>query len=564
MKTSTLQDQDFISLYSYEQLNLWFIRLRWIAAFVALVLVYLAVYYYHYLIPETFPYLLGLITLLVIANLIYTFFLRTKRFYQYLREIQIIVDLLFLTFMLHYSGGLENPLSFLYVFHIILSGILLEKQKCYIVVLISFTLYASMALLELYQVIPHYTLDIFPHTGEARHVIHTAHYPLYVWSMIILQFFIMSLTAYFITNIMEQLRLEERHTREERQKLDQVLQSTDAGLVIFNTNLDPIWYNEPVSAWFGDDSDDGESLKHQLKKLVGNMTGEAAKTLRDGQRRVFERERINSNGEQRFYQITLAPLRDKDGQIYQVVGLIQDITEKKIMEAEMIHAAKMVTLGTMSAGIAHEVGNPLASVSTRLHLMSQNPSPEFLQKSISLLQKEITRIERIVRGISQFGRPSKEERSTCDVNQVLLETIELLKYHKLAKHCEIQHELDQHLPPTIAVRDQLKQVFLNIGLNALEAMDGQGTLTIRSEYEKGAIKVHFIDTGKGMDEAIAQKIFQPFFTTKENGSGLGLFIINQIIQAHGGEIQFNSTPDKGSHFVVSLPIRMSRKVRKTA
>ncbi len=564
MEKPPLHNQDFTSQDSYEQLNLWFIRLRWIAALVALVLVYLAIFYYRYLVSSTFPYLLGLIILLILSNVLYLYFLKRRIFYESLREIQIAVDLIFLTLMLHYSGGLENPLSFLYVFHIILSGILLEKRKCYYVVGYSFLLYSGMALAELYHVIPHYTLDIFPHTGEMKHVIHTAHYPLYVWSMIILQFFIMSLTAYFITNIMEQLRREERHTREERQKLDQVLYSTGAGLVIFDEHLEPIWYNEPVMSWFGGQAANGEVLRQQLKRLVGGADGEAAKTFQDGQHRVFEREQVNENGEQRFYQFTLAPLKDQQGRIYQVVALIQDITDKKILEAEMIHAAKMVTLGTMSAGIAHEVGNPLASVSTRLHLMSQNPSPEFMQQSIALLQKEIARIERIVRGISQFGRPSKEERSPCDVNQVLAETIELLKYHKLAKYCNIEHDFDPNLPATVAVRDQLKQVFLNIGLNALEAMDGKGTLTIRSEHEKGTIKIHFIDTGKGMDEATARKIFQPFFTTKENGSGLGLFIIHQIIQAHGGEIAFSSEPQKGSHFVVSLPVRIPRRMRKTA
>ncbi|MDQ7054234.1 MAG: PAS domain-containing protein, partial [candidate division KSB1 bacterium] len=519
MEKTALQNQEFISRYSYERLNHWFIRLRWIAALVALVLIYLSVYYYHYLVPTTFPYLISLVGLLIVSNIVYTYFLNKKIFYSYLREIQIVIDLIFLTLMLHFSGGLENPLSFLYIFHIILSGILLERHKCYIVVLISFALYSGLALAELSHLIPHYTLNIFPHTDEPRQILHTAHYPLYVWSMIILQFFIMSLTAYFITNIMEHLRQEERQTREERQKLDQVLQSTGAGLVIFNTSLEPIWYNEPVSTWFGLNASSKASLKKELQKLLGGTDGEAAQTLKDGQHRVFERERINANGEQRFYQFTLAPLKDREGQIYQVVALIQDITEKKIMEAEMIHAAKMVTLGTMSAGIAHEVGNPLASLSTRLHLMSQNPSPEFLQQSITLLKKEIARIERIVRGISQIGRPSKEERGPCDVNQVLAETIELLKYHKLAKHCKIEYEFDAQMPMTMAIRDQLKQVFLNIGLNALEAMAGKGTLTIRSEYNKGTIRVHFIDTGKGMDETIAKKIFQPFFTTKENGSG---------------------------------------------
>jgi len=562
MSEKTIQYNEFISPYSYEQLNLWFIRLRWITSIAAFILVCLTIHFFRFLDPSTFPYLLGLIGILIISNFTFIWFLRKKIFYNYLREIQIATDLLLLTIMLHYSGGIENPLSFLYVFHIILSGILLERKKCYLVVIISFSLFTTMALTELYDIIPHYTLDIFPHVDQARHTIHAAFYPLYVWSMIALQLFIMALTAYFITNIMGQLRLEERRSREERQKLEQVLHATGAGLVIFDRKLKPIWYNEPVIHWFDLKNLDDRRQKERLQNMVGGSNGEAAQTIKDGQPRVFEREQINPNGEKRYYQFTIAPQSDGKGRIYQVVGLIQDITDKKIIETEMIHAAKMVTLGTMSAGIAHEVGNPLASISTRLHLMSQNPSPEFLRKSISLLQREISRIERIVRGISQFGRPSKEERLPCQINQILAETVELLKYHKLAKNCEIVAQLREQLPTTMADKDHLKQVFLNIGLNALEAMPQGGTLTVRSEFERGLIKIHFIDTGKGMDQITVKKIFQPFFTTKEKGSGLGLFIVNQIIQAHGGELQFSTHPGKGSHFIISLPIRIPRKIPK--
>ncbi len=128
MTAPTLSPNKFTPTRTYEQLNWWFIRLRWIAAAVAFVLAYLNVRHYHYLDEETFPYLLLLIGLLVISNLAYIFFLRRRVFYTYLREIQIATDLILLTLMLHFSGGIENPLSFLYVFHIILSGILLEKR----------------------------------------------------------------------------------------------------------------------------------------------------------------------------------------------------------------------------------------------------------------------------------------------------------------------------------------------------------------------------------------------------------------------------------------------------
>lgn len=252
-----------------QYLNLWFIRLRWIASGVALALVFLTIKVLHYMEEEVLWPLVGLIGLLAITNLVYLYLMRKGRHPDRLKLIQIVWDLFILTLMLHYSGGIENPLSFVYLFHVILSGILLNKKRCYGVVVLAFLLYSSLAMLELNEVVPHYTLDIFPHKiaqtddmmatddqhdehdHHSENGIHAAHYPVYVWSMSLLTLFILLLTAYFITNIMTQLRAEETKSREERQRLEHVLQSTGAGLLILNESLKPIWFNEPAKNWLG-------------------------------------------------------------------------------------------------------------------------------------------------------------------------------------------------------------------------------------------------------------------------------------------------------------------------
>jgi len=419
-------------------LNLWFIRLRWIACVVAIILVVITVKILHYLTDSNFLPLILLIGLLAITNLVYFYFLKREMFINRLKEMQIISDLLILTLMLHYSGGIENPLSFVYLFHVILSGILLERRKSYMVVALAFLLYSSLAICELTNIVPHYTLNIFPHTeseqtvhteeGEHGHpstdheAIHASHYPPYVWSITALNFFMMLLTAYFITTIMERLRSEERRTKEERQRLEHVLQATSAGLVILDRNMEIVWYNEPLKSLLGIKSQENAHLSDTLFNWIDRKEGPAAKTLSDGVMRSVEREKIDENGQKQYFQVTVAPLLDTKGEVYQVVELIQDISEKKILEAEMLHTAKMVTLGTMAAGIAHEVGNPLASISTRLTLLETESDSSFISKSVKLLQREINRIDRIVRGISQFGRSSKEAWGNCNVNQILKET----------------------------------------------------------------------------------------------------------------------------------------------
>jgi len=556
-------------------LNLWYIRLRWIACIVALVLAILTVKYFHYMEVRNLPPLLMLIGILAGTNFVYLYFVRKKILTKYLKEIQIVTDLLILTFMLHFSGGTENPLSFVYLFHVILSGILLEKRKSYMVVALSVLLFTSLAIGELTSLVPHYTLEIFPHkikenlhipnSNEHDHsdteelTLHAAHYPPYVWSMIILNFFIMLLTAFFITNIMEKLRSEELKTNEERQRLEHVLQATHAGLVILNKELDIVWYNEPVKSLLGLETIENFQLLKTTSNGIDEKESPALKTFEDGIIRSIEREKIDANGQKQYFQVTVAPLLDSNGDIYQVVELIQDISDKKILEAEMLHTAKMVTLGTMAAGIAHEVGNPLASISTRLQLLESQRDRSFISQSVKLLQKEISRIERIVKGISQFGRSSKEGWGLSNINQILNETLEIIKYHKAAKSCKIEAKLSPALPNVLGVRDQLKQVFLNLGLNALEAMPNGGSLLINSYAEKGNLIVQFVDEGVGIKKEELDRIFQPFYSTKEKGSGLGLFIVNHFILAHSGRIDVESKPGKGTKITVYLPVHRPQR-----
>lgn len=554
-------------------LNQWFIRLRWIAIAISFILIIIAYSILHYLQEVTFWPLLFSVFILIVTNIIYKILLEKKIFLDHLEKIQIFVDLLILSAMLQFSGGLENPLSFMYLLHIILSGILLSKSDCYKVVIIATLFYSLIALCELYEIFPHYTLSIYPHTAEETientehnleihnheisqdNLIHAAHYPLYVWSMVFLNFFIMILTAYFVTNIMERLRNEEKETIEKYQWLEKVLQATGTGLLILNNNLVPEWMNEPIKKWIDLKEVTIIDAQNKISWILGKNK-EAEKTIKDGITRTIELDKVNNEGQKFFFQITIAPMYNLENKIYQIVELVQDITEKKIIEAEMLHSSKMATVGIMAASIAHEVGNPLSSISTRLKLLESNKDSSFINDSIPLLQREIERIKRIVRGISQFGKPEKDVWSVCNINSIINETVEMLKYHKSSYNCEIKLKLNQNIPNTLGSRDQLKQVFLNLGLNAFESMKDGGKLSIETSNKEGNILIKFEDIGSGMKQEIIDNIFTPFFSTKEQGSGLGLFIVYHIIQAHGGEIKTFSEVNKGSTFIIYLPVQL--------
>jgi len=534
----------------------WFIKMRWLACIVAITLMAVTIHILEFLEKDVFGPLLISILLLAVSNIIYVLLLRRRALIKYLREMQIVSDLFILTIMLHYSGGIENPLFLVYVFHVIISGILLNRRKCYAVVGVAVSFFGLMAFLELFNVIDHYTLAIFPHEVQGEEDAHAAHQLLYVSSVVGLQFILMSLAAYFTTTIMGQLRSEETHARRVGQRLQRVLQASGAGFAILDRRLRSLWLNRQIREWLCLPGKHHDQVSRVLAEWIGGEKGPARRTFNDGCIRVLERHRIDSDGHKRFFQVTVSPLLDDEGHVFQVVELTQDITQQKLLEAEMMHSAKMAALGVMAAGVAHEVGNPLASISTRLSLLKESHEEGFLHESIRLLENEISRIGRILRGVSQLARPGQVAWNTCRINSIVAETLTVLGFDPRAKACRIESHLGRPAPHTIGSRDELFQVFLNLGLNAFEKMEQGGTLTVNTRVVEGEIKVSFADTGEGMSKEVLSKIFTPFFSTKKQGLGLGLYMAHNIIHAHGGEIDVQSKLGAGTVMTVILPVRV--------
>ncbi|KKL51586.1 hypothetical protein LCGC14_2294000 [marine sediment metagenome] len=286
-----------------------------------------------YLVEECFRPLAALVLLLVVANVLFGLLLRHRLLIRWVLELQILVDLLILTGMLHFSGGSENPASFVYVFHVIISGILLTRQRCYTTVVLATGLFGAMVFAEMAGVIQHYTLSVFPHAlGGGEDLMHGAHDLAFTTSAVLVQFILMLLTAYFTTTIMERLRAQEQRASTERQRLQHVVQATGAGLAVLDRDLQPVWLNEQIRQWLDLPADLIGRPSPRLNEWTGGEDGPAAATFGDGKVRVVERV-THAPGE-RHFQVTVAPLRDRDGNIHQVVELALDVTERKRIEAE--------------------------------------------------------------------------------------------------------------------------------------------------------------------------------------------------------------------------------------
>jgi len=227
-------------------------------------------------------------------------------------------------------------------------------------------------------------------------------------------------------------------------------------------------------------------------------------------------------------------------------------------QSQLAHTEKMAAMGTLAAGVAHEVNNPLAGILTCLETMRANPDDGVLRsRYLELIEQGIKRISHTVQTLLDFSRPREMRPEPTSVNHNLQHVAELADYTLRKNSIRVRFELDPGDPVVIADHFQMEQLFLNLVLNASQAMPGGGTLTLRTSRRADRVLVEVIDTGEGIAPEIRDRIFDPFFTTRAvgQGTGLGLAVSYSIVSAHRGSIEVDSVPGHGSTFRVILPSR---------
>jgi two-component system NtrC family sensor kinase len=229
-------------------------------------------------------------------------------------------------------------------------------------------------------------------------------------------------------------------------------------------------------------------------------------------------------------------------------------------QAQLLQSAKLAAVGELAASVAHEINNPLYAARNSLYLVEQDlPIEAPPRQFLSIAQAELGRIARIITRMRDFYRPARKELEPTNLNELLAETIELVQTHLRHGQVQVVSSFCEPLPPMIAHADQLRQVFLNLMLNACDAMQGGGTLTVATmiEANEGSadmLRVNIADTGIGIPDEHMPHLFEPFYTTKPQGTGLGLAISAHIVTQHGGTIMVESEVGVGSTFVIRLPI----------
>jgi signal transduction histidine kinase len=279
-----------------------------------------------------------------------------------------------------------------------------------------------------------------------------------------------------------------------------------------------------------------------------------------GQGNLEEKIDVNTNDEIMILASEFELMRTRLQESYQ--GMEEKIErrtqELQEAQAQISHQEKMASLGMMAAGIAHEIGNPLTSISSMAQVIKRRNENPQISEYVTNILKNIDRISRIVRELVDFSRPSSYKEAISDINEIIKSAVGIIKYDRRSKNLKYMLILDPELPKTIIVSDHLLQVFLNILINSVDASEGFGDeITVKSFSKSGNVYVEITDKGSGIRADIQKKIFEPFYTTKEvgKGTGLGLTVSYGFIQKLNGEIKVKSDKGKGSTFTVIFPVR---------
>ncbi|MGB8493859.1 MAG: ATP-binding protein [Candidatus Acidiferrum sp.] len=292
------------------------------------------------------------------------------------------------------------------------------------------------------------------------------------------------------------------------------------------------------------------------KLLPAELASEIAS--RDDQEQItgIYKHRFQRQGRSLILNVSITPLVGKSGERIGRLLLFDDVTQRERMEEQMSQTEKLTSLGLLAAGVAHEVNTPLAVISNYIQMLAkQMPDGDPRHSIIEKIVKQTFRASEIVNNLLNFSRTGAGELADVDLNRVVEETLSLVAHPLKTSQIRVVKQLSDGLPPVRGSANKLQQVFLNLFLNARDAMPAGGMLEVRTAAHNGSVEIEVVDTGNGIPREHIHRIFDPFFTTKATGrgTGLGLSVTYGIIKEHAGRIDVRSTPGRGTSFHVEFP-----------
>jgi two-component system sensor histidine kinase PilS (NtrC family) len=523
--------------------------------------------------PASFKYFAIAIILWYILGLYYLIYNQLSQDYLLQAYLQIFSDIAVITAILHLTGDLDSNYISLYLLVIILSSTLLPRGRVFLVAAVSFVCMGGV--LEL-AYLPVILPDFAVHYPAFRYLVTSSPLPVDLRTLQVkigASFFGFFAIAYLSAQLAENLRKVGAELRDKsgqvanlQAKTENILESMRDGLL--TTDLEGVVseLNGSGAAILGLKP---EELRGKLIQSLfpGLQTGADSFPSANGFSARQEVAYVSPRAEKRVLGVSVSPLMVPAIGVAGLVYNFQDLTEEKRRDAEYRTKDRMATLGRLAAGIAHEIRNPLASITGSVKLLqSISRLDDDQTKLIEIVSHESERLNKLVSDFLLYCRDQRHEPQKVDLVKVIDETLVLLSHHPLfGGNVRIEKHFPSRLPTVWADPDKLRQVFWNISDNALKAMPDGGVLKVLAE-EAGerVVRVTLSDTGIGFSEQQLEKVFEPFQPGFSGGTGLGLAIVYQIMQGVGGAVRVESKAGQGTRFILELPKHAAPAVTQKA
>lgn len=490
---------------------------------------------------RSFPYpraTSNLIVALYSMTIIYSFLIDRIKTYFNFAYFQIFMDVAAVNVLIYLTGGIESWFSFIMLLTVMSASAVLNRKAGYVIATFSSILYGVMIDLQYYKLLP---IKYDPALNEKDFL-----YNIFVH---ISAFYMMAFLSGYLSSRLEKTTIALEQTDSDLKELSlfnkELIESIPSGIFTTDIGGSILIFNKAAQDITGITRERAQGLRiAEVLPFIGSISETD---------RIENTIRHHRDGE-RVIGLRVSSLEGIAGELTGFIGVFQDITMLKKMEMDIKHKEKWAAIGELSANIAHEIRNPLASLKGAIEMLREDrAAKEQKERLTEIALEEMERLNEIITDFLMYSTPRAAEFSAFDLNFMLDDTLELLKNTASARN-DISITKDFDMPLYVnADRQKMHQVFLNLGMNALEAMPDGGELSVSTKRSSNSFEVVFKDTGIGISQENIEKIFYPFFTTKDEGTGLGLAIAYRIIEEHKGKINVISNPGEGTVFKVIIP-----------